>query len=101
MTKEEILHILQQNKDILKKFKVKKIGIFGSAVKNELNKYSDIDFVVEFEQGEASIKNFGGLVLFLENTFHRPVDLLTIKGVENIRIKSIKHQIMKSIEYAY
>ncbi|WP_456400436.1 nucleotidyltransferase family protein [Persephonella sp.] len=99
LSKEEILETLKANKYILKKYGVKKIGIFGSSVRNQLKKNSDIDIFVEFEKGKATMKNFIYLAEFLENLFKRKVDILTKAGVENIRIRHIKENIEKEIEY--
>lgn len=47
---EEIKKILNKNKSQFQKsFKVKEIGIFGSYIKNEQTKKSDLDILVEFE----------------------------------------------------
>jgi len=97
--KNEILNILQKNKEELKKFGVKRIGIFGSAVRNELKKDSDIDFIVEFEENRGDMKDFIGVIEFLENLFNRNVDILTPSGIENIRIKYIKESILRELEY--
>ena len=87
MNKNYIKTLLLNNKQILKKYGVKRIGIFGSYVRNELNKDSDIDIVVEFEKGKATMKNFVGLTEFLENLFNRKVDILTPEGINNISNK--------------
>lgn len=97
MRKEEVVKLLKDNMEQIKKFGVKNVGIFGSSVRDELNDNSDIDLVIEFER--VSLKNFIELVEFLENLFNKPVDILTPKGVESIRIKSIKERIKKEIEY--
>ena len=97
--KEKIIKILRENIDEIKKFGIKRIGIFGSAVRDELKENSDIDIVVEFEKGKATFENFGGLIEFLENLFNRKVDILTMGGIESIRIKSVKERIKKEIEY--
>ena len=99
MKKEEIVKILRENIDAIKKFGVKRIGIFGSAVRNEISESSDIDLVVEFERGKATFRNFGGLVEFLENLLGREIDILTPGGIENIKIKTIKEKIKKEVEY--
>jgi len=42
---------LSQISEVLKeKFKVKEIGIFGSSVKGEERKRSDVDILVEFKE---------------------------------------------------
>ncbi|MHC1590850.1 MAG: nucleotidyltransferase family protein [Candidatus Helarchaeales archaeon] len=100
LTKEEILKKLRENKEKLKNFGVKKIGIFGSFMRGEANRKSDIDIVVEFDRGKAIFKNVSGLLDFLEEIFGREVDLLTPDGVESIRLKHVKEEIKRGIEYA-
>ena len=74
MTKIEILNLLNKEKTFLKeKFKVKKIGLFGSYAKNIENKKSDIDIYVEFY--EKNFDNISGLWVYLENKLNKKVDL--------------------------
>jgi len=56
LTYNEIMRILKEHSDILKKYKVRKIGLFGSYVRGAQKKRSDIDFLVEFE--EPTFDNF-------------------------------------------
>lgn len=42
---------LKQHRNELKDLHIKKIGIFGSYARGDYNKNSDIDFLVEFEEG--------------------------------------------------
>ena len=97
--KEDVIRLLRENMEKIKEFGVKRIGIFGSAARDELREDSDIDVVVEFEKDRGGFKDFGGLVEFLENLFQREVDILTPGGIENIRIKSVKRRIEEEIEY--
>jgi len=74
------LEKLRRNeKQIRKRFGVKRIGIFGSAARGEAEGKSDVDVLVEFEQ--ASFDNFMGLLFYLEELFGRKVDLVTIGGL--------------------
>ncbi len=50
MTKEEIKKILLGNREILRKYKVKSIALFGSYGRNEQREDSDIDLLIEFEE---------------------------------------------------
>ena len=100
MRKNEILRVLRENKGKIKEFGVKRIGIFGSFARDEAGERSDIDVVVEFEKGKATFKNVCGLVDFLEELFGREIDLLTPDGIESIRIKHVKEEIKREIEYA-
>ncbi len=75
LTGQEIIKVLEERSDILRKYTVKKIGLFGSYTRGEQRKYSDMDFLVEFE--EPTFDNFMDLVFFLEDLFGRKVDLIT------------------------
>jgi len=97
-TKDEILDAIRKHRDILLKYKVKEIGLFGSFVRGEQGEKSDIDFFADFE--EPSIKNFMGLYFFLEKLFGKKVEILTPAGVESIRINHVKEEIKRSIVYA-
>src|SRR4030065_1730381 len=98
LTKDEVLDAIRKHRDILLKYKVREIGLFGSFVKGEQEDRSDIDLIVDFE--EPTIENFMGLSSFLENLFGKKVEILTPAGVESIRITHIKEEIKRSIVYA-
>lgn len=97
LTKEDIISILNKHREELRKYKVKKIGLFGSLVRGEQTAKSDIDFFVEFE--EPFFDNFIGLSYFLEKLFKRKIEILTPAGVDSIRIEHIKEEIKRSIYY--
>jgi predicted nucleotidyltransferase len=99
MRKNEVVRILKEHMDRIKRFGVKRIAIFGSAVRDELREDSDIDLVVEFKEGRGNMKDFIGLIDYLESLFNRKVEILTLYGVENIRIKSVKETIKREMEY--
>ncbi|NPA38503.1 MAG: nucleotidyltransferase, partial [Candidatus Nanohaloarchaeota archaeon] len=62
---EFFIYQLRKNKYKIKEMGVKKIGLFGSVVKGNLKKDSDIDLIVEFEKGKATFENVGKLIEFL------------------------------------
>ncbi len=99
MKREEVIRLLRENMDEIKKFGVKRIGIFGSVVRNEATDESDVDIVVEFEEHRGGMKDFIGLIDFLEDLFGHQVDVLTPGGIKNIRIKSVREKIQKELEY--
>ena len=100
--KEDVFSLLMQNKEKLtSKFGVKRIGIFGSAIRNELKEDSDIDVVVELERGKARICNVVELERFLQDLFGRKVDLLTFYGVRSIRIPWVRDRILKEVVYVW
>jgi predicted nucleotidyltransferase len=63
------------------RFAVRRIGIFGSTVKGTHSPESDIDILVEFEEGGATFDNFTELIFYLEDKLEGPVDLVTTKGI--------------------
>src|SRR4030042_501246 len=75
LTEKEILSLLRKNSGLLKRYKVKRIGLFGSYVRGEQKKRSDIDFLVEFE--EPNFDNFMDLIFYLEDLFRKKVELIT------------------------
>ncbi len=99
MKKEEIIRLLKKNKEKLKEFGVRRIGIFGSVARGRAGKESDIDVVVEFEEDRGGMHDFVNVVDFLENLFKRKVDILTPYGIESIRINYIRNRIKQEVEY--
>ncbi len=87
----DILKILQKNKSLLKKYHVRKIGLFGSYRRDEATEKSDIDLLVDFE--EKSFDNFIELAFALEEIFGRKVDLLTEKGISPYILPYIRNEV--------
>lgn len=75
-TKKDILRTLKALKpELLTQYKVKEIGLFGSFVREEQGEASDIDVLVDFQE-DASFFDLVRLGLFLEEKFHRKVDII-------------------------
>ncbi len=76
------IEILRNHKqEIKRRFAVRRIGLFGSFVRGEETKESDIDILVEFE--DPTFRNFMNLAFYLEDIFSRRVDLLTPEGISH------------------
>ena len=77
-TFEEIKNSLSEHKEELrKKYKVREIGIFGSYVRGEQKKKSDVDVLVEFEESaNLSLLDFIGLENYLSDILGVKVDLV-------------------------
>lgn len=97
LTDKEIIKQLRRNWDVLKKYGVKKIGLFGSYATKTQNAKSDIDLVIEFQK--PSFDNYIWLVDYLEDLFKRKVDILTPLGVESIRVKKVSEEIKRRLIY--
>jgi len=75
ISSEKIMNMLKDNNEILRKYEVKRIGLFGSFARGDQKKNSDIDFLVEFEK--PVFENFMDLAFYLEELFGRKVELIT------------------------
>jgi hypothetical protein len=89
MNIEKIDEIKRKILSILKRYNVKRAGIFGSVVRGEENKESDIDILVEIV-GRMSLLDFAGLKLELEEALDQRVDLGEYSTIKPI----IKEQIL-------
>jgi predicted nucleotidyltransferase len=94
-TKQELIDLIQSHEAELKAFGVKRLGLFGSFVRNEPKPESDIDLLVELETGRYGFVNFSRLWFFLEELFGRKVDLLTLESLSPY----IGQHILKETEY--
>ncbi len=81
---EEIKRTLLRHKaELRKRFKVKTIGVFGSYVRGEQTKKSDVDILVEFsEDAEIGFFKFLDLEEFLTLKLGVKVDLVTKRALK-------------------
>lgn len=96
-TKEQIFAQLAEHNADLRRFGVRRFGLFGSFIRDDQTDKSDLDFLVEFEAGKKSFNNFMGLSLFLEDLFERKVDLLTPESLSPY----MSTRILQEVEYAF
>ncbi|MEA3492679.1 MAG: nucleotidyltransferase family protein [Campylobacterota bacterium] len=96
-TKEEILSFLSENKnELLSKFHLSKIGLFGSFSRDEATKDSDIDIIFDFQDNVADIYTLKiELKKYLSQTFNKSVDLAREKYLKPY----IKEQILQDAIY--
>ncbi len=91
ITLEEAKNILKEHKaEVSREYRVNEIGIFGSFVRGEQKKRSDIDILVEFDQ-----RNIPGLIKFIE--MERYLEKLLRKKVDLVRKGGIRPEIRKII----
>jgi len=74
MKRDTLLKKLEENREAIRGFGVRRLGIFGSYARGDEKGSSDMDFLVEFD--DASLQNYLNLKDFLEQLFHCPVDLV-------------------------
>ena len=91
---EEIERILKENKPLLaEKFKIKEIGIFGSRVRREERKKSDVDILIEFYE-VISLLDFVALEREISELIGEKVDLVMKSALKPRIGKSILREVM-------
>ena len=80
-TKKDIVSAIQENRDKIKALGVRKLGLFGSFVREEQRPDSDIDLLVEFQPEQKTFDNFIQLSFFLEDILKQPVELVTTESL--------------------
>jgi len=76
MSVEDLLAKLKELKPVIAaRYKAKEIGLFGSFARGEQRANSDIDLLVEFEEG-ADLFDLVGLANYLEEALQRKVDIV-------------------------
>ncbi len=74
LTPNSIIKILEKHKSEIKRYKVKKLGLFGSFLKGTQHKKSDLDFLVVFDK--STFDDYMDLKFLLEKIFNKKVDLV-------------------------
>ena len=72
--RDEIYEIARRNK-------AKTVYVFGSCARKEETPESDVDFLVEFQDG-ATLFDHGGLYYDLSQFLKRPVDVISLRGLK-------------------
>lgn len=93
--KQDIITSLVENRERIKMFGVKTLGLFGSFVRDHQRAESDIDLLVEFEPNQKNFEHFMALSFFLEDLLQRRVELITPEALSPY----IGPYILEEIEY--
>lgn len=95
--KTEILNKLRKYKPELYKFEVTRIGLFGSVIREESNKDSDVDVLIDFSPESETFENYMNTCNLLESILKgTKLDIVTAKGLSPF----IGPYILKEVEYA-
>lgn len=95
MNKDEIRKKIGGQLPFLRqKYNVKRLGIFGSVVRDQQEEGSDVDMLVEFVS-PIGFFDFIKLENFLAETLNQKVDLVTKKALKPV----IKNDILKEAIY--
>ena len=76
-------------------YHVREIGIFGSYVKGDYTRASDLDILVDFEEGHKDLFNYMRLKRDLEKLLGKKVDLVMKKAIK----KRLQKQILAEVRY--
>ena len=89
----QIKDLLTQLKpEIISKYNVTSIGLFGSIVRDDFNEESDIDIIVDFSKPIGI--EFIDLADFLELKINKKIDLVSKNGVKHKYFESFKSEII-------
>ncbi|MCK4865481.1 MAG: nucleotidyltransferase family protein [Gammaproteobacteria bacterium] len=81
METSKALNILKKIKpELVERFGVVRLALFGSTVRNEAKAGSDIDIIVSFN-APATSKSYFGVQFLLEDELGSPVDLVVEKAM--------------------
>ncbi len=90
-TLQKIKEVLRAHKDELKRrYKVKELAIFGSFVRGEARKESDVDIIVDFYEVPDFLE-FLNLEIYLEDILGMKVDLVRKEAVR----EEIKDEVLR------
>jgi predicted nucleotidyltransferase len=84
------MNVIKQNSpaiaDLCQTHCVAQLFAFGSALRDDFNAASDVDFIVYFDHSKINggyVNNYFHLRQSLENLLQRPVDLLEGQAIKN------------------
>ena len=97
MKRERVLAILGKRQDVMRRFSVKSLYLFGSIARGEGQAGSDVDILVEYEPGaRVGMFEFVRLRRELSNIIGSEVDLATPDSLH----KELRDDILKEAVHA-
>ena len=94
-TVEEVRAILSEHKaEVVRKYRVREIGIFGSFARGEQSKASDVDILVTFS-GMPDVFRYMDLEDYLRRLLRKKVDLVRKEAIR----PELKKRILKETVY--
>ena len=96
MNNKSLLNRLSSLKAPLMAVGVSQLGLFGSTVRGEHTRKSDIDILIDFNAGQETYLNFIDACSILQSAFGKiKLDVVTKKGLSPY----IGETILKEVEY--
>jgi predicted nucleotidyltransferase len=82
MRRAQVIALATARRDeIVQRFGVRSLALFGSVARDEGRPDSDVDFLVEFE-GPTTFDRHMGVLVYLEDLLGRRVDVITVAGLK-------------------
>ncbi len=94
MSAKRVLAELHLHRAGLRRYGVRRLGLFGSAARGLARACSDLDFVVDFER--KTFDDYMGLKFYLEELFHKDVDLVVADAIK----PALRSRILREVRYA-
>ena len=92
-TREQILTLLNQNKSELeRKFKVRRLAIFGSYARGDQRPDSDVDIMVDIDPSVGL--EFVTLAERIEQLLGLPVELVSLRAIRPNKFEYIKQDLI-------
>lgn len=88
-----VLAEVRRNRDRLRRFGVRRLGLFGSVARGRARRGSDLDFVVDLER--KTFDDYMGLKFCLEGIFRRRVDLVMMGAIKT----PLRAAILREVRY--
>ena len=87
---KNILHQLKP--ELIAKYHISSIGLFGSVVRADFNDLSDIDIIVDFSQPIGI--EFIDLADYIESKLDKNIDLVSKNGIKKKYLQAIESEIL-------
>ena len=87
--------------DFCQRWRVRKLSLFGSVIRDDFTPESDVDVLVEFEPGARVGLAFITMQDELSDILGRQVDLGAFEGVKESRNWLLKAEILDSAQVVY
>lgn len=96
LDKKTIQNRIKQNLPLIRRHGISKVGLFGSYARNEQTKGSDIDILIDFQEGQETFDNYIAAYALFEQIFKgQKVELVTLNGLSPF----IGPYILSELEY--
>lgn len=92
----------EQLKEICKRYLIRELAVFGSALRQDFNDKSDVDLLIEFEpESGITLFNIVDLKEEFEKLFGRDVDIVSKKAIQQSRNHLKRKAILANFKVIY